>query len=51
MERGKGKPTDVPYIVYEGDMVRLERINRRLIYLTVTALLAAAGAWIVVLMK
>ena len=47
MEHGK----NVPYIAYESDMARLERINRRLTWLTVGALLAAAGAWIVALIK
>lgn len=45
------KTLSVPFIVHEGDMVRLERINKRLTWLTVAALLAAAGALIVAFMK
>lgn len=39
-------PPDVPYLVHEGEMVRLERINRRLWALcaALVCALIAAGA-------
>lgn len=39
-------PPDVPYYIHEGEMVRLERVNRRLwvICTALVAALIAAGA-------
>lgn len=39
----------VPYIVHEGEMARMERVNNRLwviIIILIVALLATNGAWI-----
>lgn len=47
MTETRRNPPDVPYIVHEGEMVRLERANRRL-WVLCTALvcaLIAAGVW------
>lgn len=38
----KNKQTQVPYLVHEGEMVRLERINRRLL----AALVVSNAFWL-----
>lgn len=47
MTEMRRNPPDVPYFVHEGEMVRLERINRRLWALCAAlgCALIAAGAW------
>lgn len=39
MEDKNNVPENVPYIVHEGDMARLERSNRRLLIALIAALL------------
>ncbi len=47
MAEMRRNPPDVPYYVHEGEMVRLERVNRRLWVLctALCAALIAAGVW------
>lgn len=47
----KDKAKAVPYIVHEGDMVRLEIINRRLTWALLAALAVAAGAVIALVLR
>ena len=49
MEHGRDKA--VPYIVYEGELVRMERINRRLTWALLAALAVAAGALVALIVR
>lgn len=49
MEQSKNKA--VPYIVYEGELVRMERINRRLTWALLAALAVAAGALVALVLR
>ena len=42
---------NMPFIVHEGDMVRLERCNRRLTWALLAALAVAAGAVIALIVR
>lgn len=45
------KTLSVPFIVHEGDMVRLERANRRLTWALLAALAVAAGALVALIVR
>lgn len=47
----KDKAKAVPYIVYEGELVRMERINRRLTWALLAALAVAAGALVALIVR
>jgi len=49
MEQNRDKA--VPYIVHEGELYRLERINRRLTWALLAALAVAAGAVIALVLR
>ena len=49
MERRKDKA--VPYIVHEGELFRLEQINRRLTWALLAALAVAAGALVALIVR
>ena len=49
MEQSKNKA--VPYIVHEGELYRLERINKRLTWALLAALAVAAGAVIALVLR
>lgn len=49
MERSKDKA--VPYIVHEGELFRMERINKRLTWALLAALAVAAGAVIALVLR
>lgn len=49
MEQSKNKA--VPYIVHEGELFRLEQINRRLTWALLAALAVAAGALVALIVR
>ena len=49
MEQSKNKA--VPYIVHEGELFRMERINRRLTWALLAALAVAAGAVVALIVR
>ena len=49
MEHGRDKT--VPYIVHEGELFRMERINKRLTWALLAALAVAAGALVALIVR